>query len=194
MVPFWYYHICYTPPIHLTQHTTLRTIHTHSSTHTYVSPSSHTQHIQHAYVCITLIPHTAHSTHIRMYHPHPTHSIFNTHTYVSPSSHTQHIPHTYVSPSSHTQHIPHNPHPTHIPPHISTSSHTHPSSPIRTHTIPSLHTYTHSTQCTAYEDLLPCSPEGSANVRYCETSMKDCFGLSYLHKFFSIPFLQMQVW
>lgn len=23
--------------------------------------------------------------------------------------------------------------------------------------------------------------------------MKDCFGLSYLHKFFSVPFLQMQV-
>ena len=30
-------------------------------------------------------------------------------------------------------------------------------------------------------------------MRYCEVSMKDCFGLSYLHKFFSIPFLQMQV-
>jgi GTPase SAR1 family protein len=35
-------------------------------------------------------------------------------------------------------------------------------------------------------------PEGSASVRYCESSMKDCFGLAYLHKFFSIPFLQMQ--
>lgn len=36
-------------------------------------------------------------------------------------------------------------------------------------------------------------PNGAAEVRYCETSMKDCFGLSYLHKFFSVPFLQMQV-
>ena len=41
--------------------------------------------------------------------------------------------------------------------------------------------------------LLPPRPDGAAEVRYCETSMKDCFGLSYLHKFFSVPFLQMQV-
>ena len=39
----------------------------------------------------------------------------------------------------------------------------------------------------------PPRPDGAAEVRYCETSMKDCFGLSYLHKFFSVPFLQMQV-
>ena len=43
--------------------------------------------------------------------------------------------------------------------------------------------------------LLPFSPrpDGAAEIRYCETSMKNCFGLSYLHKFFSVPFLQMQV-
>ena len=36
-------------------------------------------------------------------------------------------------------------------------------------------------------------PEGSADVRYAECSMKDGFGLKYLHKFFSIPFLHLQV-
>ena len=46
---------------------------------------------------------------------------------------------------------------------------------------------------TLYLPLPSLRPSGAAEVRYCETSMKDCFGLSYLHKFFSVPFLQMQV-
>ncbi|XP_065916279.1 rab-like protein 6 isoform X2 [Dysidea avara] len=35
-------------------------------------------------------------------------------------------------------------------------------------------------------------PEGSADVKYAECSMKDGFGLKYLHRFFSIPFLHLQ--
>jgi len=35
-------------------------------------------------------------------------------------------------------------------------------------------------------------PEGAAPVRYAEASMKDGFGLMHLHKFLSIPFLQLQ--
>ncbi|XP_065916297.1 rab-like protein 6 isoform X2 [Dysidea avara] len=35
-------------------------------------------------------------------------------------------------------------------------------------------------------------PEGSADVKYAECSMKDVFGLKYLHRFFSIPFLHLQ--
>ena len=43
--------------------------------------------------------------------------------------------------------------------------------------------------------LVSCShrPEGAAEVRYAEGSMKDGFGLMHLHKFLSIPFLQLQV-
>ena len=37
-------------------------------------------------------------------------------------------------------------------------------------------------------------PEGAADVRYAEGSMKNGFGLVHLHKFLSIPFLQLQVY
>uniref|UniRef100_A0A8C5QM41 Uncharacterized protein n=1 Tax=Leptobrachium leishanense TaxID=445787 RepID=A0A8C5QM41_9ANUR len=33
---------------------------------------------------------------------------------------------------------------------------------------------------------------GSSYIRYAESSMKNSFGLKYLHKFFNIPFLQLQ--
>lgn len=35
-------------------------------------------------------------------------------------------------------------------------------------------------------------PEGAAEVRYAESSMKDGYGLMHLHKFLSVPFLQLQ--
>ncbi|XP_077778925.1 uncharacterized protein LOC144326246 isoform X2 [Podarcis muralis] len=35
-------------------------------------------------------------------------------------------------------------------------------------------------------------PPGASYVRYAESSMKNSFGLKYLHKFFNIPFLQLQ--
>ncbi|XP_039200851.1 rab-like protein 6 [Crotalus tigris] len=35
-------------------------------------------------------------------------------------------------------------------------------------------------------------PHGSSYFRYAESSMKNSFGLKYLHKFFNIPFLQLQ--
>ncbi|XP_041368612.1 rab-like protein 6 [Gigantopelta aegis] len=35
-------------------------------------------------------------------------------------------------------------------------------------------------------------PEGSAQVRYAESSMRNGFGLKYLHMFFNLPFLQLQ--
>lgn len=43
--------------------------------------------------------------------------------------------------------------------------------------------------------VCPCSsrPPGSSYFRYAESSMKNSFGLKYLHKFFNIPFLQLQV-
>ena len=36
-------------------------------------------------------------------------------------------------------------------------------------------------------------PDGAAEVMYAESSMKNGFGLMHLHKFLSIPFLQLQV-
>lgn len=36
-------------------------------------------------------------------------------------------------------------------------------------------------------------PEGSAQIRYAESSMRNAFGLKYIHKFFNLPFLQLQV-
>lgn len=52
--------------------------------------------------------------------------------------------------------------------------------------------------CTCRLDLVlfssrVCRPEGAADVRYAEASMKNGFGLMHLHKFLSIPFLQLQV-
>nr|KAG5693200.1 hypothetical protein BaRGS_014090 [Batillaria attramentaria] len=35
-------------------------------------------------------------------------------------------------------------------------------------------------------------PEGSGQVRYAESSMRNGFGLKYLHMFFNLPFLQLQ--
>eukprot|EP00918_Siedleckia_nematoides_P055450 GHVU01120954.1.p1 GENE.GHVU01120954.1~~GHVU01120954.1.p1 ORF type:complete len:599 (+),score=102.10 GHVU01120954.1:73-1869(+) len=35
-------------------------------------------------------------------------------------------------------------------------------------------------------------PEGSGQVRYAETSMRNGYGLKYIHKFFNLPFLQLQ--
>ncbi|XP_023237360.1 rab-like protein 6 isoform X3 [Centruroides sculpturatus] len=35
-------------------------------------------------------------------------------------------------------------------------------------------------------------PEGSAQIRYAEASMRNGFGLKFLHKFFNLPFLQLQ--
>jgi len=35
-------------------------------------------------------------------------------------------------------------------------------------------------------------PPGSAQVRYAESSMRNGFGLKLLHKFFNLPFLQLQ--
>lgn len=35
-------------------------------------------------------------------------------------------------------------------------------------------------------------PEGAADVRYTESSMRNGFGLKLLHKFFNLPFLQLQ--
>lgn len=35
-------------------------------------------------------------------------------------------------------------------------------------------------------------PPGSAQIRYAEGSMRNGFGLKYLHKFFNLPFLQLQ--
>lgn len=34
---------------------------------------------------------------------------------------------------------------------------------------------------------------GASYIHYAESSMKNGFGLKYLHKFFNIPFLQLQV-
>ena len=36
-------------------------------------------------------------------------------------------------------------------------------------------------------------PPGSSYIHYAECSMKNGFGLKYLHRFFNIPFLQLQV-
>lgn len=36
-------------------------------------------------------------------------------------------------------------------------------------------------------------PMGSSYIHYAESSMKNGFGLKYLHRFFNIPFLQLQV-
>ncbi len=36
-------------------------------------------------------------------------------------------------------------------------------------------------------------PLGSSYIHYAESSMKNGFGLKYLHRFFNIPFLQLQV-
>ena len=36
-------------------------------------------------------------------------------------------------------------------------------------------------------------PEGSGEVRYAESSMCNGFGLRYMHKFFNLPYLQLQV-
>ncbi len=36
-------------------------------------------------------------------------------------------------------------------------------------------------------------PDEAAPVRYAECSMKQGFGLTHLHKFLSVPFLQLQV-
>ncbi|XP_017361024.1 rab-like protein 6 isoform X4 [Cebus imitator] len=41
-------------------------------------------------------------------------------------------------------------------------------------------------------DNLDSRPPGSSYFRYAESSMKNSFGLKYLHKFFNIPFLQLQ--
>lgn len=37
-----------------------------------------------------------------------------------------------------------------------------------------------------------CRPEGFAQIRYAESSMRNGFGLKYLHKFLNLPFLQLQ--
>lgn len=50
---------------------------------------------------------------------------------------------------------------------------------------------THRTRCLT--DLPTNRPPGSSYFRYAESSMKNSFGLKYLHKFFNIPFLQLQV-
>lgn len=49
--------------------------------------------------------------------------------------------------------------------------------------------------CAGYSVLLSAwhRPPGSSYFRYAESSMKNSFGLKYLHKFFNIPFLQLQV-
>ena len=44
-----------------------------------------------------------------------------------------------------------------------------------------------------YDCMCVPRPEGAADVRYAEGSMKNGFGLMHLHKFLSIPFLQLQV-
>lgn len=45
---------------------------------------------------------------------------------------------------------------------------------------------------TFIEDFERSRPEGSAQIRYAEASMKNGFGLKYLHRFFNLPFLQLQ--
>ncbi|ESO86528.1 hypothetical protein LOTGIDRAFT_194959, partial [Lottia gigantea] len=42
------------------------------------------------------------------------------------------------------------------------------------------------------ENLQRERPEGSGQVRYAESSMRNGFGLRYLHLFFNLPFLQLQ--
>ncbi|XP_076454482.1 rab-like protein 6 [Babylonia areolata] len=42
------------------------------------------------------------------------------------------------------------------------------------------------------ESLQAERPEGSGQVRYAESSMRNGFGLKYLHMFFNLPFLQLQ--
>lgn len=53
----------------------------------------------------------------------------------------------------------------------------------------------HTAQCHhgARSVLSASRPPGSSYFRYAESSMKNSFGLKYLHKFFNIPFLQLQV-
>lgn len=42
------------------------------------------------------------------------------------------------------------------------------------------------------ELFYPIRPEGCAQIRYAESSMRNGFGLKYLHKFLNLPFLQLQ--
>lgn len=44
----------------------------------------------------------------------------------------------------------------------------------------------------AYYCLFCLRPTGKGQIRYTEASMSNGFGLKYLHKYFCIPFLQLQ--
>ena len=48
-------------------------------------------------------------------------------------------------------------------------------------------------QNNSYTQCYICRPENAAQVRYAESSMRNAFGLKYIHKFFNLPFLQLQV-
>jgi len=40
--------------------------------------------------------------------------------------------------------------------------------------------------------LLALRKPGSGEIRYCESSMRNSYGLKFIHKFFNLPFLQLQ--
>lgn len=41
-------------------------------------------------------------------------------------------------------------------------------------------------------DFESCRDSDAAEIRYAESSMRNGFGLKYIHKFFNLPFLQLQ--
>ena len=47
--------------------------------------------------------------------------------------------------------------------------------------------------CMMHNDGFRARGEQGSPIKYCEASMRNGFGLKYVHKFFNLPFLQLQV-